>query len=136
MFFVELAHLLEPLVSQQLSSAWALRNILVQAVSHKVLGVLAHVVKRRLVQVYLPCTDQALGVLLVSTREGVLARQQHVGDHAQAPDVHFLVVLLALDEFWRHVKRTSEHEFQSLLGVKEAGESKISKLDFDGVPVL
>ena len=140
---LQLALVLEPWVRKQLSSRRALTNWLGQCLLKEVDGFLADGLEEWFVIVDVGVDDHALDLLLGLAGVRVPARQQHVGDDTDAPNVDLLVIshlnLLILantNDLRSHVQWTAEDEVEALLWVEKARETEVGNLDAQIVNIL
>lgn len=118
---------------QQLLGRGSLIDVSVQGAFHEVDGSRVQLRQIRLLPVNFLFYNRLLHLLLVDARERIAARQQHVRDDADGPDVYLLIVVLSTNKLRRHVERTSEHRVEATVGVEKACESKVRDLDLQVV---
>lgn len=140
---LQLALVLEPWVREQLRSRRSLTDLLRKGLLQEVDGLLANWLEERFVVVDVGVDDHVLDLLLGLAGVRVAARQQHVGDDADAPNVDLLVIghlnLLILtnaNDLRSHVQRTTEDEVEALLWVEKARETEVSNLYTQIVDIL
>lgn len=140
---LQLALVHEPWVRKQLCCRRSLTDLLREGLLQEVDGLLANRLEERFVVVDVGVDDHTLDLLLGLARVRVAARQQHVGDDADAPNVDLLVIghlnLLILtnaNDLGSHVQRTTEDEVEALLWVEKARETEVSNLYTQIVDIL
>ena len=140
---LQLALIFKPWVLEKLCSRCTLCNSLGKSELEEADGLLADGLEIRFIVVDICVDDHAFNLLLSLAWVRVPARQQHVGDHADTPNIDLLVVsrlhLLILANPYDlrcHVEWTAQNEVEALLRIKEAREAKISNLNTQVIDVL
>ena len=124
---LQLALIFKPWVLEKLRSRCTLCDWLGKSELEEADGLLADGLEIRFIVVDICVDDHAFDLLLSLAWVRIPARQQHVGDHADTPNIDLLVVchldLLILtnpNDLRCHVKWTAQNEVEALLRVKEA----------------
>ena len=75
--------------------------------------------------------DRFLGCFEVSPLERQHSCEKLVSDDSEAPNIDLLVVLLSLQHFRSHVKRSAHDQLEAHIPVKLLSEAKVSDLDVE-----
>ena len=130
---LELSLVLKPWMIKKFSAWGALIDRFSQGCLQKVQRFLTYGFEVWFIIVDICCDNHGFDLLFSLAWEWISAREKHVCDYANTPNINFFVVshfqlLIStnLDNFWSHIEGTTENKVEALLRIEKARKAEIS----------